>query len=78
MIIMGERNSGGRPKALSSWEQWTVLRLAPTIKYSSMKIIKQTDLNVSRKNICKTIRWAGNLWYAAKLIKSPILSLHKM
>ena len=65
-------------KALSSREKRTVLRLASTGKYSSMKIIRQIDLNVSRKTICNTIRRAGNLQYASKLIKPPSLTLHEM
>ena len=43
-----------------------------------MEIIKQTDLNVWRKTICNTIRRAGNLQYASKLIKPPSLTLHEM
>ena len=35
-----KRNSGGRPKALSSREEQTVLRLTSTGKYLSAEIIK--------------------------------------
>ena len=74
----GKRSSGGRPKALSSREEQTVLRLASTGKYSGMEIIKETGLNNYRKTICNTVKRTGDLHYVSKLIKLPLLLLHKM
>ena len=44
-----KKNSGRRPKALSSRGERRVLQLASTEKYSSTEIIKQTGFNVYKK-----------------------------
>ena len=43
-----------------------------------MEIFKQTGFTVCKKNICNTIRRAGNFQYAVKLGKPPLLAAHKM
>ncbi|KAF8792721.1 hypothetical protein HNY73_004290 [Argiope bruennichi] len=42
----GKKNTGGRPKALSSRDERRVCQLASTGKYSTMKLIPTTDASI--------------------------------
>ena len=74
----GKKNSGGRPKGLSSGGERKVLQLASTRKYSSRKIIKQNRFQCLQKTICITNRRAGNFQYKVKLAKPPLCAAHKI
>ncbi|KAF8788793.1 Transposable element Tc3 transposase like protein [Argiope bruennichi] len=52
----GKKNTGGRPKALSSRDERRVCQLASTGKYSTRKLIPTTGLKVYQKTIYNTIR----------------------
>ncbi|KFM72675.1 hypothetical protein X975_21788, partial [Stegodyphus mimosarum] len=45
----GKKNTGGRPKALSSSDERRVFQLVSTGKYSTRKLIPTTGLNVCQK-----------------------------
>jgi IS30 family transposase len=52
----GKKNTGGRPKALSSCDGRRVCRLASTGKYSTRKLVKTTGSNVCQKTMYNPTR----------------------
>ncbi|KAF8792895.1 Transposable element Tc3 transposase like protein [Argiope bruennichi] len=63
----GKKNTGGRPKALSSRDERRVFQLASTGKYSTRKLIPMTGFKVYQKTIYNTIRRSGRFTYTAKI-----------
>ncbi|KFM63293.1 Transposable element Tc3 transposase, partial [Stegodyphus mimosarum] len=74
----GKKNTGGRPKALSSRDERRVCQLVSTGKYSTRKLISTTGLKVCQKTIYNTIRRSGRFTYTAKLTKPQLLQRHKI
>ncbi|KAF8783447.1 Transposable element Tc3 transposase like protein [Argiope bruennichi] len=74
----GKKNTGGRPKALSSRDERRVCQLASTGKYSTRKLIPTTGLKVCQKTIYNRIRRSGRFTYTAKLTKPQLLQRHKI
>ncbi|GIY01392.1 transposable element Tc3 transposase [Caerostris darwini] len=74
----GKKNTGGRPKALSSRDERRVCSLASTGKYSTRKLIPTTGLKVCQKTIYNTIGRSGRYTYTTKLTKPQLLQRHKI